>query len=67
MISTGHARTLLAIEDHEEQYNLANKIFDEKLSVRETEKLIIIRPVSGRRMPDDRLHRKGHYRLCYRC
>ena len=26
-----------------------------------------IRPVSGRRMPDDRLHRKGHYRLCYRC
>ncbi|MDY2996094.1 MAG: ParB/RepB/Spo0J family partition protein [Faecalimonas sp.] len=40
MISTGHARTLLAIEDHEEQYNLSNKIFDEKLSVRETEKLI---------------------------
>lgn len=40
MISTGHARTLLAIEDHEEQYNLANKIFDGKLSVRETEKLI---------------------------
>lgn len=40
MISTGHARTLLAIENHEEQYNLANKIFDEKLSVRETEKLI---------------------------
>lgn len=40
MISTGHARTLLAIEDYEEQYNLANKIFDEKLSVRETEKLI---------------------------
>ena len=40
MISTGNARPLLAIEDHEEQYNLANKIFDEKLSVRETEKLI---------------------------
>lgn len=40
MISTGHARTLLAIEDTEQQYMLANKIFDEKLSVRETEKLI---------------------------
>lgn len=40
MISTGHARTLLAIEDGEQQYILANKIFDEKLSVRETEKLI---------------------------
>lgn len=40
MISTGHARALLAIDDPEQQYMLANKIFDEKLSVRETEKLI---------------------------
>ena len=38
MISTGHARALLAIDDPELQYTLANKIFDEKLSVRETEK-----------------------------
>ncbi len=40
MISTGHARALLAIDNQEQQYILANKIFDEKLSVRETEKLI---------------------------
>lgn len=40
MISTGHARALLAIDDEEQQYNLANKIFDEKLSVRDTEKLV---------------------------
>lgn len=40
MISTGHARALLAVEDHEEQYNLAQQIFDEKLSVREVEKLV---------------------------
>lgn len=40
MISTGHARALLAIENYEDQFMLANKIFDEKLSVRETEKLI---------------------------
>lgn len=40
MISTGHARALLAIEDEEQQFILANKIFDEKLSVRETEKLV---------------------------
>lgn len=40
MISTGHARALLAIEDTELQFTLANKIFDEKLSVRETESLI---------------------------
>ena len=42
MISTGHARALLALEDEEQQYTIANKIFDEKLSVRETEKLIKI-------------------------
>lgn len=40
MISTGHARALLALEDKNQQYNLANKIFDEKLSVRDIEKLI---------------------------
>lgn len=40
MISSGHARTLLAIEDPELQYQAAMKVFDEKLSVRETEKLI---------------------------
>lgn len=40
LISTGHARALLAITDNEKQYNLAQQIFDEKLSVRETEKLV---------------------------
>ncbi|MDD3415637.1 MAG: ParB/RepB/Spo0J family partition protein [Lachnospiraceae bacterium] len=40
MISTGHARALLAIDDEEQQFLLASKIFDEKLSVRETEKMI---------------------------
>ena len=40
MISTGHARALLGIENLEKQYVVAQKIFDEKLSVRETEKLV---------------------------
>ena len=40
MISAGHARTLLAIENPDEQYNLAQRVFDEKLSVREIEKLV---------------------------
>ena len=40
MISTGHARALLAIDEKDMQYELANKVFDEKLSVRETEKLV---------------------------
>lgn len=39
-IKSGHARALLAIEDADEQYNAAVKIFDEKLSVRETERLV---------------------------
>lgn len=40
MISPGHARTLLGIEDKDQQYNLAMRIFDEKLSVRDTEKIV---------------------------
>lgn len=39
-LSTGHARALLGIEDSELQYQTANKVFDEKLSVREVEKLV---------------------------
>ena len=40
MISTGHARALISIEDPEQQYSIAQKIFDEKLSVRDVEKLV---------------------------
>ncbi len=40
MLTTGHARALLAITDPEQQVELANQIFDKKLSVRETEKLV---------------------------
>lgn len=40
LITTGHARALLAVEDKDKQQQLATKIFDEKLSVRETEKLV---------------------------
>ena len=40
MISTGHARALISIEDAEQQYTIAQKVFDEKLSVREVEKLV---------------------------
>ena len=40
MITTGHARALIGIEDKNTQYELAQKIFDEKLNVREVEKLV---------------------------
>ena len=39
-IKSGHARALLSIEDNDLQYEIAVKVFDEKLSVRETEKLV---------------------------
>ena len=46
MLSTGHARALIPIEDAELQLQLAQRIFDEKLSVREVEKLVksILKP-----------------------
>lgn len=40
MLTTGHARALLAIENKDEQHAAAIKVFDEKLNVRETEKLV---------------------------
>ena len=40
MLTTGHARALLAIENPDQQFQIANKIFNEKLSVRDVEKLV---------------------------
>lgn len=57
MISTGHARALLAVEDPEEQYSLAQKIFDEKLSVRDVEKMVknLHKPVKPKKLDDKAL------------
>ena len=40
LISAGHARALLSIEDPSEQYDLAQRVMDEKLSVRDIEKIV---------------------------
>lgn len=40
LISSGHARALLAVEGKDLQYELAQRIIDERLSVREIEKII---------------------------
>ena len=40
LISTGHARAIRSIEDSDKQYEFAQKIFDEKMSVRDVEKAI---------------------------
>lgn len=39
-LTTGHARAIISIEDPVEQTELAEKIFDEKMSVRDVEKYI---------------------------
>ena len=39
-ISSGHARAILTIEEKDKQYEIARKVFDENLSVRDTEKLV---------------------------
>lgn len=39
-LSSGHARALIAIEDSDLQYETACKVFDESLSVRQTEALV---------------------------
>lgn len=57
MISTGHARALLAVDNMEEQYNLAQRIFDEKLSVRDVEKLVknLHKPPKQKKLDDKAL------------
>lgn len=41
-LSSGHARAIISIEDKEKQYMVAQKIFDEKLNVRDVENLLKI-------------------------
>lgn len=56
MITTGHARALLAIEDPDEQYTIAQKVFDEKMSVRDVEKLVkdINKPKKEKKEPNNK-------------
>ena len=57
MITTGHARALLSIEDKELQYSLAQRIFDVKLSVRDVEKIMksLQKPTKPKKMSDKTL------------
>lgn len=56
MISTGHARAILSIDNPEDQYSIAQKIFDEKLSVRDVEKLVknLNKPVKQKKVIEDK-------------
>ena len=57
MISAGHGRSLLSLPEGEIQYNVAMRIFDHKLSVRETEKLVknLLAPPKEKKKPDPQL------------
>ena len=56
-LSMGHARALLAVEDHTKQAELAKKIVEQKLSVREVEKLVknLDKPIKEKPVPDTQL------------
>ena len=56
-LSMGHARALLAVEDSQKQSELARKIINERLSVREVEKLVknLDKPVKEKPAPDTQL------------
>ena len=65
-ISSGHARPLISVDDGEKQYLLACKIFDEKLSVRDTEQLV---KKINEKEPEEKEERqvsKEEYDLVYR-
>ena len=51
MITAGHARAILGISDPDTQEMVASKVFDNKLSVRETEELVrkILKPVKKKK------------------
>lgn len=67
MISTGHARALLAVENAEEQYILAQQIFDERLSVRDVEKLVknLHKPEKGKKSTDNNAIQNNAMQIIY--
>lgn len=67
MISTGHARALLAVENPEEQYTLAQQIFDEKLNVRDVEKLVknLKKPKKGKKDADNNVMQNNAMQAIY--
>jgi ParB family chromosome partitioning protein len=54
-LSNGHARALLAVEDGNDQFTLAEIVFDQNLSVRDTERLVknSLKPSKEKEIPKD--------------
>ena len=53
-LTTGHVRPLISVEDEEQQVMLAEKIFDEKLSVRDAERLVKNLQTEKKAKPDEK-------------
>ncbi|MCH5333872.1 MAG: ParB/RepB/Spo0J family partition protein [Agathobacter sp.] len=53
-LTTGHVRPLISVEDEEQQIMLAEKIFDEKLSVRDAERLVKNLQTEKKAKPDEK-------------
>ena len=70
ILSEGHGRALLGLENTEDQYIAAQKVIDEGLSVRETESLVAsfhkVKPVA-RKMKMDPYYKDIEKRLAKRC
>ena len=67
-LSSGHARAIISIEDKEKQYMVAQKIFDEKLNVRDVEKLVknidkLDKPVEKTKPENDFVYRDFEEKL----
>ncbi len=56
-LTPGHARALLAISDKEKQVDIATRVFDEKMTVRDTEKLVksLDKPVRHKKLTPEAL------------
>ena len=57
MLTMGHARALLAIEDKDAQFDAANTVISKKMSVRETESYVkrLLKPVQEEKPQEDTL------------
>ena len=67
-LSSGHARAIIGIDDKDKQYFIAQKIFDEKLNVRDVEKLVknldkLDKPVAKTRPENDFIYRDFEEKL----
>lgn len=63
LLTTGHVRTLLSLDNKDFQYSIAQQVFDHKLSVRETEKLV--KKIQKERTEKEEKNKKQEFLFIY--